>query len=832
MKNFFWALVALLLPTMASAQFSVSGKITNELTGQPLAGATIILQSLQTKPSTVSGANGTYEFTGVNAGSYVLKVSYVGYMVTNKAFNLSSNTTLDVSLVPADFIADEVTVSATRASAKSPTAFTNLKKADIQKNNLGQDLPYLLNQTPSVVTTSDAGAGVGYTGLRIRGSDGTRINVTVNGIPLNDAESQGSFFINLPDFASSVNNIQIQRGVGTSTNGASAFGASLNIQTTTRQDSAYAEINTSAGSYGTVKNTVMAGTGLLNNHFSLDARLSRIASDGYIDRATSNLLSYYLSGAYYGKSTTLRANVFAGKERTYQAWNGIPDYIIGDPAYAATVGVKDVRRYNELGLISGDDNYSKAVFYKDQVDNYQQNHYQLLVDQVISPKLTFNGALHYTKGGGYYEEYKKDQKVTDYGLTPAIVNGGPVNTTNLVRRLWLDNDFYGITYSLNYRPEAGTNLILGGAYNEYKGAHFGNIIYTSQSAGITPDYEYYRDDAKKTDFNIFTRGEWNLGKFLLYADMQYRHINYSFLGFDRNLNNVQQDAVMNFYNPKAGVTYNISNSSNVYASFSVGNHEPNRNDYTNSTPQSRPKSENLKDFEAGYRVAGKNYSVGINGFYMLYKNQLVLTGALNDVGANIRTNVDNSYRAGVELDGRLNLTSQLTWAANVTLSTNKVKNYIQVLKDDDTKKFIEQQYGKTDLPFSPSFIGGSEISFRPFKSAEIALLSKVVSRQYFDNTSNQNPTGYTIDPALANNSFAANRYLNGYFVNDVRLGYNFAVKGLKSIGITLLVNNIFSTKYESNGATYAGISGGYVYNYNYFFPQATRNFLASVSLKF
>ncbi len=825
------AFVALLLPVIAAAQFSVSGKITNELTGKPLAGATVILQSLQAKPSAVTGANGNYEFKELKAGDYALKVSYVGYMAINKTFSLSGDVNINIALVPADFIADEVTVIATRASAKSPTAFTNLKKADIQKNNLGQDLPYLLNQTPSVVTTSDAGAGVGYTGLRIRGSDGTRINVTVNGIPLNDAESQGSFFVNLPDFASSVNNIQIQRGVGTSTNGASAFGASLNIQTTTRQDSAYAEINTSAGSYGTVKNTVMVGTGLLNNHFSVDARLSRIASDGYIDRAASNLKSYYLSGAYYGKSTTVRANVFAGRERTYQAWNGIPDYIIGDPAYAASIGVKDVRRYNELGQISGDD-YSKALFYKDQVDNYQQNHYQLLVDQILSSKLSFSGALHYTKGGGYYEEYKKDQDLKEgYGIEPAIVNGTKITNTDLARRLWLDNDFYGLTYSLNYRPETSTNLILGGAYNEYKGNHFGNVIYTAQTAGITPDFEYYRNDAKKTDLNVFTRGEWNVGEFLLYADMQYRRINYSFLGFDRNRDNVQQNAVMNFYNPKAGVTYNISSSSNVYASFSVGNHEPNRNDFTNSTPQSRPKSENLKDFEAGYRIAGKTFSAGVNGFYMLYKNQLVLTGALNDVGANIRTNVDNSYRAGVELDGRVNITQQLSWAANATLSTNKVKDYKQVL-GAGKGVFVEQQYDKTDLPFSPSFIGGSEISFRPVKGAEIALLSKVVSRQYFDNTSNQNPVGYTIDPELAGNRYATNRYLNGYFVNDVRLSYNFAVKGVKNIGVTLLVNNIFSTKYESNGATYAEVSGNYVYNYNYFFPQAPRNFLASLSLKF
>jgi iron complex outermembrane receptor protein len=838
LKNFYLALVALLLPVVVAAQITVSGKITDQKSGQPLPGATVSLQNLTNAPAAVTDAQGNYRLNNVKSGSYTLRASYVGYQINQKPINVNGSVVVNFTLAPSTFMTEEVTVSATRASAKSPTAFTNLKKQDLEKNNLGQDLPYLLNQTPSVVTTSDAGAGVGYTGIRIRGSDGTRINVTVNGIPLNDAESQGSFFINLPDFASSVDNIQIQRGVGTSTNGASAFGASLNIQTTTRRDSAYAEINTSAGSYGTVKNTVLLGSGLLNGHFSLDGRLSRIASDGYIDRASSNLLSYYLSGAYYGKSTTLRANVFAGRERTYQAWNGIPDYIIGDETYAASIGVKDVRRYNELGYISGDDYSKNYNFYKDQVDNYQQNHYQLLLDQQLSDKLSFSGALHYTKGSGYYEEFRGGDSVKVYGLTPIVIGATPTNpgttlsTTNLVRRLWLDNDFYGLTYSLKYRPENNTNLILGGAYNEYKGAHFGNILYTSESAGITPNYEYYRDDAKKTDFNIFARSEFNLGKFLLYGDMQYRRIFYSFLGFDRNLNNVQQSATMNFYNPKLGLTYNINDRSNIYASLAVGNHEPNRNDFTNSTPQSRPKSENLKDFEAGYRTRGTNYNAGINGFYMLYKNQLVLTGALNDVGGNIRTNVDDSYRAGVEVDGRVNITSQLSWAANATVSSNKVKNYRQIYFNDDTKTFVEQQYDKTNLSFSPSFIGGSEISYSPIKGGSIALLSKYVSRQYLDNTSNQNPAGFTTSPTVASNKFALNRYLNSYFVNDVRLNYNFSVKGIKNVGVTFLVNNIFSTKYESNGATYAGIGDGYVNNYNYFYPQAPINFIAALSLKF
>ncbi|MDB5060561.1 MAG: TonB-dependent receptor, partial [Mucilaginibacter sp.] len=633
MKNLLSALFALLLPVLASAQFSISGKITNQA-GETLPGATISI--VNPAVNTQTDASGYYRIANVKAGSYTLKATFIGYQTITKTVSVNADKTVNFSLGNATFNAEEVTVTATRAGKNSPTAFTNLSKKDLEKNNFGQDMPYLLNQTPSVVVTSDAGAGVGYTGIRIRGSDGTRVNVTINGIPLNDAESQGSYFIDLPDLASSVNNIQVQRGVGTSTNGAGAFGGSINIQTATRRDTAYADINNTVGSYETVKNTVSLGTGLLGGKFSVDGRLSRIKSDGYIDRASSDLKSFFVSGAYYGKNSTLRANIFSGVERTYQAWNGIPDYIIGDNT------IPNHRTYNELGLMPD------GTYYKDQVDNYQQNHYQLLYDQKLSDKVSFSGALHYTKGFGYYEEYKTNAKVTDYGLTPVVIGGTAITNTDLVRRRWLDNDFYGITYALKYQPESNLNFTLGGAYNYYTGAHFGNIIYTKQSAGITPNYEYYRDDANKNDFNIFGRGEYKLGDVTLFADLQYRRIYYSFLGFDRNLNNVQQSATLNFFNPKAGITYELDEHNNVYASFAVGNHEPNRDDYTNSTPQSRPKPENLKDFEAGYRTSGDVFKGGINGFYMLYKNQLILTGALNDVGAATRVNVDNSYRAGIE----------------------------------------------------------------------------------------------------------------------------------------------------------------------------------------
>jgi iron complex outermembrane receptor protein len=795
LKNLLTALFALLLPVLATAQLSISGKVSDQ-TGAPLPGATI---TINPTISTIADVVGKYQLSNLTSGNYKLKVTYIGYQPFEKAIVLTANTIINVLLSNSTTMTEEVTVSATRASDNSPTAFTNLSKKDIDKNNSGRGFEYLLEQTPSTVVTSNAGAGIGYTSIRIRGSDATRTNVTLNGIPLNDAEDQGVYFVDLPDLASTVDNIQIQRGVGTSTNGAGAFGASINIQTTTRHDTAYAELNNSAGSYGTVKNTVSLGTGLLGGHFSVDGRLSRINSDGYIDRAFSHLKSYFLSGAYYGKNSVLRLNVFSGYEQTYQAWDGVPE----DSVKSGN------RRYNELGYINSSNSY-----YKNQTDNYTQNYYQLLYDQQISSKLSFSGALHYTKGFGYYEEYRNADSLKNYGVTPVVVGGTSIDATDLVRRLWLNNDFYGLTYNLDYKPENNLDVKLGGAYNEYKGAHYDNIEWTQQSTNIPPDYEYSHDNAKKTDFNIFGRAEYHLGDVLLYGDLQYRHIYYSFIGLYQSQSNAQQQVELNFFNPKAGITYQLDAHSNVYASFAVGNHEPNRSDFVNSTPQTRPKPENLKDFEFGYRYNEPVFSGSINGFYMLYKDQLILTGALDSVGEAIRTNVKDSYRAGVEVSTRLKVAEPLSWYVNATWSVNRIKNFEQFLQNYDTGTLDGTSYKNTNIAYSPNFTGSSTISYHPVKNAEIAFISKYVSRQYLDNTS------------------TISRSLDGYFVNDVRLNYNFSIKGVKNIGVGLLVNNIFSKKYQSDGATYPDIEGGKVVNYNYFFPQAPINFLASLNLRF
>lgn len=797
MKKFLAAIFALALPYLATAQLSVSGKVTDAQNGQALAGATISVNNTSIRMAADAGGN--YRISGLKAGKYEISVTFIGYGKSVKTVDLNADATINFALSLSNNLTDEVTVSATRASKNTPIAFSNISKADIAKNNSGRGFEYLLEQTPSAVVSSNAGAGVGYTSVRIRGSDATRINVTLNGIPMNDAEDQGVYFVDLPDLASSVDNVQVQRGVGTSTNGAGAFGASINIQTTTRNDTAYAQLDNSAGSYGTVKNTVSIGTGLLGDHFTFDGRLSRMSSDGYIDRASSDLKSYFLTGAYYGKTTSIRANVFTGYEKTYQAWDGVPQDSV----------LYGNRRYNELGYIN-----STGGFYKNQTDNYTQNYYQLLLNQKISNQFSFSGALHYTHGYGYYEEYKNSQALTDYGITPVTRGGAVIDTTDLVRRLWLNNNFYGATYNLNYKPSDKVNATLGGAYNIYKGAHYNNIEWTQESTDIPPDYRYSDDNARKTDFNIFARADIHAGNFLFYGDVQYRHIGYSFLGFDRDLRNVQQAVSLDFFNPKAGITYVIDGNNNIYASVSVGHHEPNRSDYTESTPASRPKPEELTDFELGYRTHGDVFSGGINGFYMHYNNQLVLTGSLDDVGEAIRTNVKDSYREGIEVDGHVRILPQLRWDVTAAVSANKVKNFSQFLYNNDTGNLDETDYTKTDLAYSPGFVGGSTISFMPVKNGEIAFISRYVGRQYLDNTQ------------------TLSRSLDGYFVSDVRLNYHFSFKGVKNVGVGLLVNNVFSKKYQSDGATYPDIEGGKVINYNYFFPQAPANFLASLSIRF
>ena len=788
MKKLLLIATAVLLPFMASAQFSINGKISEKNSALALSGASISLEN--TYSSSRSDASGNYTLKNLKPGNYLIKVSFLGYRAIERSVSLNGNISLNFELIQNSLVADEVLVRATRASENSATTYSNISKEQLEKNNLGQDLPFLLNQTPSVVVSSDAGNGVGYTGIRIRGSDPTRLNVTINGIPYNDPESQGTYWVNLPDFASSVDNIQIQRGVGTSTNGAGAFGGSLNIQTTTKRDSAYAELNNTFGSYQTIKNTINAGTGLINNKFSFDGRLSRIQSDGYIDRGSSMLKSYFLSAAYYGKKDLLRANVFSGSEKTYQAWNGVPQNLL-----------KTNRTFN-------------SFTYDDQTDNYVQDHYQLLYSHTFSSVFSANTALHYTKGRGYYEEFKEDQKLANYGISSFQTGGSTISRSDLIRRRWLDNNFYGLTYSLDYRPTGNISYTLGGAYNEYDGDHFGEVIrgqFIPIGNSITP---YYKGNGFKTDFNTFAKAEFNLGKLSLFADLQYRSVGYKVSGTDKNRMNLDQNDQLNFFNPKLGFSYEVNQNNNVYASVAIANKEPNRDDYLNSSISNRPSSENLFDIETGYRHSDENFTAGINAYAMFYKDQLVLTGKVNDVGEYIRQNVEKSYRYGLEMDTRIQINNSLSWNLTASLSDNKIKNFTEYSDDYDNGGQIISNYKNTDLAFSPTFISSSELSFLPFKKTEIALLSKYVSEQYLDNTSN------------------SQRKLDAFFVNDLRLRYNTSFRGLKNIGMTLLVNNVFSELYEANGYTFSYMYGGDFTTENFYYPQATRNFLLSLSLKF
>ena len=792
----FAVLAALLCPFVALAQFKISGKVA-EAGGKALSGASVKLKPQGFTAGTNS--NGVYEFSNLSAGTYTVVVSYLGYGTQEKKVTVNANATADFSLQQLSFVADEVVVSATRVAKNAAFTYKNLSKADLDKTNQGQDLPYLLNQTPSVVVTSDAGAGIGYTGIRIRGSDATRINVTLNGIPLNDAESQGSFFINLPDLASSVDNIQIQRGVGTSTNGAGAFGASLNIQTTTRRDSAYAELNNTYGSYDTWRNTVSAGTGLINNKFSFDARLSRIKSDGYVERASSDLKSFFVTGAYYGKNDILRLNVFSGTEKTYQAWNGIDREML-----------QTNRRHNDFT-------------YDNQTDNYQQDHYQLFYTRTITKDLVANAALHYTYGRGYYEEFRDDELLADYRINPVVIGGATITNSDLVRRLWLDNDFYGTTYSLAYTPASNFSFTLGGAYNRYDGRHFDEVIwaqFANYDGSGSMRHRYDDNDAFKSDFNIFGRVNYQLDKLNIFADLQYRNVFYSFYGRLDASTFAQQNARLEFFNPKFGLTYSLTDRSNVYASVAVGNKEPNRRDFRDSNTGTRPKHENLTNFEFGYRTEQGNFNVGANGFAMLYKNQLINTGKLNEVGGQTRQNVPDSYRIGLELDARWQVAKNFSWTATATLSESKIKNFTEYVYDDTRiGELLTFDYQNTNIAYSPRFVGSNEFAYT-YKNAGIALVSKYVGEQNLDNTGGRDENGKVV------------RVLDAFFINDVRLTYNLKALGIKNIGLNFLVNNIFNVKYEANGGAGAYLTDGYFGRYEYFYPQATRNFLASLNFKF
>ncbi len=800
----------------ASAQAVIRGYVKDKQTAQALTGATVALKKSQQVE--VADENGYFSFSQLTDGNYEAEIRFVGYKTVNQSLEANESGWVSILLEEDVRITDQVIVLATRVNEKSPTTFTTINKATLQKQNFGQDLPIALNWTPSLVTTSDAGAGVGYTGLRIRGSDATRINVTINGIPVNDSESQGVFWVNTPDLASSTQSVQVQRGVGTSTNGAGAFGASVNMQTNTRTDAAYADVVNSFGSFNTRRHTVAFGTGLINDKFVFDGRISQINSDGYIDRASSDLKSYYLSGGYYGEKTMVKAIVFGGKEVTYQSWYGVPESRLNndEAAMLETAAIEGWNQEQTDNLLSSGRTFN-IYTYENQVDNYAQDHYQFHASHRFSESLTANAALHYTYGRGFYEEYRIDDEFANYGLSDVVIGGETITSTDLVRRRWLDNNFYGVTYSVNYEKDK-LNSMFGGSLNQYDGDHFGEIIWAQVSV-VPKDYQYYFNNGKKNDFTIYWKNNYELTEKLTgFLDLQYRRISYQASGKENKQFDFVVDQEFNFFNPKAGITYEASPEQQWYASYSVGNREPVRDDFIDAIAGTNPKHETLHDIEAGWRFRKNNFNVNVNYYLMNYKNQLVPTGKLNDVGAAIRTNVDESYRTGVEVEGIIRLSSKLTWNANITLSQNKIKNFNEVIYDygDNFDEYNEvvNTYSNSDISFSPNVIAGSGLMFTPIKSIELGLLTKYVGKQFLDNTSNDN------------------RSIDSYLTNDLRLSYTVRPSFMREISVSLLANNIFDVEYSSNGYTYGYQGGATEYRQNFYYPQAGRNYMMMLALRF
>ncbi len=694
------------------------------------------------------------------------------FFVLNSIFSAAQEKQKDTTKVNQ---LDEVLVSAVRVTTKTPVSFSNLDKKEIKTRNLGQDIPILMNYLPSVVTTSDAGNGVGYTGIRVRGSDATRVNVTINGIPYNDSESHGTYWVNMPDFASSLESIQLQRGVGTSTNGAGAFGASLNMLTETYSKKATAEISSSFGSFNTQKNTAKFSTGVMNDHFEMAGRLSVLKSDGYIDRASSNLKSYFLQGTYIGNTTLIKALVFGGTEKTYQSWNGID---------AATMATD--RTFNSAGIFT--DEAGKTRFYDNETDNYKQDHYQLHWNQKLSENWSTNLAFHYTKGKGYYENYKEDAKFSSYGLTPIVIGGTTINTTDLVRQKWLDNDFYGTTFSANYKND-NLNVILGGGWNKYEGEHFGKVIWARYASQSELGDRYYEDQATKTDGNIFAKANYQITpKISLFGDLQVRNVTYKANSWETGI----VDDTFTFFNPKAGLNYDIDAKNKLYFSYARANREPNRTDYENGNP----KPEKLNDYELGWRWNAEKVKINSNIYYMAYKDQLILTGKLDDVGSPIRSNSDTSYRLGLEVDATIQLSEKFIIRPNFTLSDNK--NVDMNIGFGDVT---------TNIAYSPSVIIGNILVYSPIEQLHISLLQKFVGDQFM------------------NNFDSVESRLPDYFVNDLNIVYSIKPKTIfKEIVLTGLVNNMLNKKYVSNG---------YMWDvYPYYYPQSGINFLAGMTLKF
>lgn len=787
-----WMTITLLALAWA-AQAQLTGRVLDE-NELPLVGANVTLGADRAFGTATDG-QGRFVIKRIAETAVELHVTMIGYAGLDTLLRIQQGGEVVLRMHASPVALGAAEVTALRASDRSPFAQSTVTRERIERINTGVDLPYVLDQQPSVVATSDGGTGVGYTYMRIRGTDGTRTNITVNGVPFNDPESQGAFLVNMPDLVTSAEDIEVQRGVGTSTNGPAAFGASVNVRTTAIKRDPWGQAGASGGSYGTQRYAVSAGTGLIDGRFSLDARLSSISTDGYIDRASADLKSYFLQGAWVGAKRSVRFIHFRGKEHTYQAWAGVSAEVIDTN-----------RTYN-------------PYTYDNEVDDYDQAHYQLLFDQRISSNATLNLTLFRVDGAGYFEQYRADDDLGTYGITPAVINNDTVRSSDLIRRRWLDNTLLGANVSTDIRL-GRHRLVVGGSYSDYRGAHFGELIWARYAGPTSIRQRYYDDDAHKTDANAYAKLTYAVNDRVdVFGDMQMRTVSYALQMLDASFYPAEQTVSYAFLNPKAGLLWRVHDGGKAYASVAVGNREPNRDDLEETTPQSRPRSEHLIDYEAGYERRGGRWSGGVNAYYMDYKDQLVLTGELNDVGAALRTNAPRSYRAGIELMGALQLGSLFTWRANATLSRNRVLEFTEYVDDWDNGGQVAFAYGESDLSFSPWLIAGSEITWHAWKRdgkgrADLTWVAKYVGEQYLDN------------------SGSPDRRLDAFFVNDLRANVTLLAKGTKGIDVNLTFRNVLSELYESNGWVYSYVYEGVRQQMVGLFPQAPANVMGGITVRF
>ncbi|HLN55641.1 MAG TPA: TonB-dependent receptor [Bacteroidales bacterium] len=805
MKKTVFIAMILFLANAAFAQenYSIGGKV-RDINGEPLAGASVTIENTFLGVSTA--ADGTYSFRGLHEGTYTLRFSYIGFEVQEKEIKVPGDPGPDITLTPLSYLTGEVLVNATRASNHAPLAYSSIERDILKKTNVASDMPYLLSLTPSLVETSEAGNGVGYTGMRIRGTDANRINVTIDGIPLNDPESHTVFWVDLPDLASSIDNIQIQRGVGTSSNGAGAFGATVSLQTLNPEPEPYAELNSAYGSFNTYRNMVSASTGMISDRFAVQMRYSDLHSDGYIDRTWSNHRSAYLSGLYRTGRSLLKTNIILGEEHTGLGWWGVP-----------VDSINTNRKYNPAGEYT--DENGNTRYYGNESDNYNQDHYQLIYSLKATESLNINAALHYTKGKGYYEEYKEDQPFSEYNLAPVIAGGETVSSTDLIRRKWLDNDFLGLVYSASLRKNRA-DFTLGGGLNTYLGDHYGTIIWMGNTGGTEKDYRWYFNKSTKSEFNIFGKLNYGLSdRTRIFGDLQYRFISYDMNGQDDDLKDLTQQHRFGFFNPKAGLFHNINPNQDAWLSFAVANREPTRADYKEASGDeaAEPLPETLYDVEAGYKLRSGKSSLAVNLYGMFYNNQLVPTGELSNVGYPIMSNVPKSYRLGVELSSAVKLMEYMTWNANLTISRNKILDFTEYYTDYNTadwsSQYLSKNLGLVDIAYSPSTVFTNDISFAK-GWVGLHFITKYVARQYFDNTMNE---GRSIDP---------------YLVNNLRLDFSPVIHNVEGIDLQFIINNILNEEYENNAYGGNWYEDGAEKTWAYYFPQAGINYMLRLGIRF